>query len=241
MGISDIFTVPIELFRKLGQLIVGDGCLHMNRPMKKKIVTIMILSSIVGFFGCKKQLEKSKEEIEIDKILNDWNNREIYEVLTSEIIDSLSDDNLEQAIFDNIYKIIGDDYRNELSNIKKLTPGQQGFWSTWILEGEVNNGGFNQFYFNSSGQYAEMAVIGFKTIGAEKYAKLTARANKIYSENKERLAEFDDGTLESFSESYKDNPLNKLDDEFYELGDQENISELRIKYIREHKNEFITQ
>ena len=201
----------------------------------------MILTSILSFFGCNKQPKKSKEEIEMDKHFEEWNNQKIYNILTTEILESISDDNLEQTIFDNIYEIIGDDYRNELNNIQKLSKGQQAFWSTWVLEGEVNNGGFNQFYFNSSGQYSEMAVIGFKTIEAEKHADLTIHANKVYAENKERLAEFDDGTMESFSESYKDNPLNKLDTEFYELGDLESISKLRIKYIREHISEFATE
>lgn len=201
----------------------------------------MTLSSILSFFGCKQKPKKSKQEIEMDKAFEAWNNRKIYKVLTSEIIDSISDDLLEQAIFDNIYETISNDHINELSNVQKLSKGQQAFWSTWIIEGEVNNGGFNQFYFNSSGQYWKMAESGFKLIGAEKYADLTHRANNIYEENKERLAEFDDGTLESFGESYKDNPLNKLDDEFYELEDVENISKLRIKYIRENKNEFIAR
>ncbi|NER18866.1 DMP19 family protein [Spongiivirga citrea] len=209
--------------------------------MNKNLLLIMTLSSILSFFSCKQKPQKSNEEIEIDKAFEEWNNRKIYKVLTSEIIDSVSDDILEQTIFDNIYEIIGNDYKNELANVEKLSKGQQSFWSTWIIEGEVNNGGFNQFYFNSSGQYWKMAESGFKVIGAEKYADLTQRANKIYEENKERLAEFDDGTLESFSESYKDNPLNKLDDEFYDLGDIESIRELRIKYIRENKKEFITK
>lgn len=209
----------------------------------------MILISILNFFGCKENNEyESKKDIEFDQFLeqsknsiDEFNNRKIYKELTTEILGSISNDKIEQAIFDNIYEIIGDDYENELNNVKKLSKGQQAFFSTWIIEGEVNNGGFNQFYFNSSGQYAEMAEVGFMTIGAEKFSKLTSRANKIYLENKERLEKFDDGTMESFSESYKDNPLNDLDTEFYNLYDSENIVELRIKYIRENKNEFITE
>lgn len=201
----------------------------------------MILSSILSFLGYKKQPEKSKEEIEMSKILDDWNNRKIYKVLTSGIIDKIPDEELEQAIFDNIYENIKDDFDNEFENLSKLSKGQQAFWSTWVLEGEVNNGGFNQFYFNSSGQFSKMAEIGFKTIGAQKYVELTSRANKTYAENKERLAEFDDGTMESFSASYKDNPLNDLDTEFYKLYESEKIDELRIKYIRENTTEFITE
>ncbi|MDO5969618.1 DMP19 family protein [Flavivirga aquimarina] len=205
------------------------------------VLLIIVFIIFFVFWKLMGDTNKSKEEIQMDKSFEEWNNRKIYKILTSEIIDSISDDNLEQTLFDNIYEIIGNDYKNELTNIQKLSKGQQAFWSTWILEGEVNNGGYNQFYFNSSGQYANMAEIGFKTIGAEKYANLTSRANKIYAENKVRLAEFDDGTMESFSESYKDNPLNNLDDEFYELENIESVSYLRIKYIREHIKEFTTQ
>ena len=205
----------------------------------------MILYSILGFFGCKDKKEPEKEKSEMDLLLEksfeEYNNRKIYKKLTSEILDSISDDKLEQTIFDNIYEIIGDDYKNELNNVKKLSKGQQAFFSTWIIEGEVNNGGFNQFYFNSSGQYSKMAEIGFKTIGAEKFSELTKRANKVFFENKERLEEFDDGTMESFSESYKDNPLNDLDTEFYKLYESEKIGDLRIKYIRENINEFATE
>ncbi|WP_420573928.1 DMP19 family protein [Kordia sp.] len=177
----------------------------------------------------------------METILDEWNNRKIYKVLTSKDIDIITDENLEQAIFDNIYENIKENLSNELQNIRKLTKGQQGFWATWILEGEVNNGGFNQFYFNSSGQFAEMAEKGFMMMGAKKHAELTSKANKIYLENKDKLTKFDDGTVENFSKSYENNPLNALDTEFYELGNEENFSELRIKYIRTHKNEFINK
>jgi hypothetical protein len=213
--------------------------------MNKRIITIMILTSILSFFGCKEKNEPKKEKSEMDLLIEksaeEYNNRKIYKKLTSKILDSIPDDKLEQTIFDNIYEIIGDDYKNELNNVKKLTKGQQAFFSTWILEGEINNGGFNQFYFNSSGQYAEMAEIGLKTIGADKFSELTSKANKIYIENKERLEEFDDGTMESFSESYKDNPLNDLDTEFYELYKSEKIGDLRIKYIRDNITEFTAE
>jgi hypothetical protein len=47
--------------------------------------------------------------------------------------------------------------------------------------------------------------------------------------------------MESFSESYKDNPLNDLDTEFYELYKSEKIGDLRIKYIRDNITEFTAE
>jgi hypothetical protein len=213
--------------------------------MNKRIITIMILTSILSFFGCKGKNEpnkqKSEMELLIEKSLDEFENRVIHKKLTIEITKSIPDDKLEQSVIDNIYELAGDNHEKEFENVSKLSNGQKALFSTWWLEAEVNNGGFNQFYFNSSGQYAKMAEIGFKTIGAEKFSELTSRANEIFQENKKRLEEFDDGTMESFSESYKDNPLNDLDTEFYNLYDSENISDLRIKYIRENINEFTTE
>ena len=205
----------------------------------------MILTSILSFFGCKGKNEPNNEKSEMDllieKSVDEFNNRKIYKKITPEIITTIPDDKLEQAIMDNIDTYFENGEHYTLDKISKLTKGQQAVFSTWWLEAEVNNGGFNQFYFNSSGQYAEMAEIGFKTIGAEKFSGLTLRANNIFTENKERLEEYDDGTMESFSESYKDNPLNVLDTEFYKVCDSENISDLRIKYIRKNTKEFTTE
>ena len=200
-----------------------------------------MLSGLLKFFGCKGQTEQQATDPKMQEILNsvdDFMNRPIYKELSIEILDSIHDNDLEQTVIDNIYEQVGDDYNQEFSNVQKLTKGQQAMFSVWWVEAEVNNGGFNQFYFNSSGQYAEMAVAGFELFGAKKHADLMRRANKIYTENRERLEEFDDGTMESFSESYKENPLNALDEEFYELSNSESLNQLRIAYIRQHPSEF---
>jgi hypothetical protein len=160
-----------------------------------------------------------------------------------EILDGVSDDNLEQTIIDNLYAKLEADtsYEKQYEIIKSLSAGRQAVFGTWGLEGEVNNGGFNQYFYNfiSSGQYAEEARDGFKLIGANKLADLTQRAIDMVMKNAKHLSKFKDGTLESFSKSYEDNPLNDFDDEFYELDKTENISQLRIKYIKAHKDEFI--
>jgi hypothetical protein len=200
-----------------------------------------MLSGILKFFGCKGQTEKQSTDPTTQENLNsvdDFMNRPVYKELTTEIIDSIDDNDLEQAVIDNIYEQVGSDYEKDFENAQKLTKGQQAMFSVWWVEAEVNNGGFNQFYFNSSGQYAQMAVEGFELFGATNFADLMRRANQIYIENKERLEEFDDETMESFSESYKDNPLNPLDEEFYQLYNSESLNQLRIAYIRKHPTEF---
>jgi hypothetical protein len=202
--------------------------------MKKEILVLLLLTVLSS---CNyKQMEKPNNEMVSEKNVNEQNKNV---ALTIQIIDKLSDEDVEGAIYENIVETFKGDFDNEFEHIKKLSTGQQMFWATWILEAEVNNGGFNQYYYNSDGEFAEMALNGLKIIKANKFADLVSRANSVYEKDKERLSAYDDGSMESFSKSYKDNPLNKFDDEFYDLEKKQNISKLRIKYIREHKSEFV--
>jgi|SRR5215475_4482502 len=178
---------------------------------------------------------------DFDKALDAFHNRPIYRVLTRKILDSVNDNDLEQTILDNISELLKESGKDEFLVVQRLSPGQRSLYTTWWVEAEVNNGGFNQFYFNSSGQYSLMAVEGFRLFGATKHMQLMERANATYLSNVKNLERFNDGTLESFSESYKNNPLNELDDLFYKLEQEENLSQLRIRYIRSHVEEFIQE
>lgn len=160
------------------------------------------------------------------------------ERLTADQIGSISNERLEEFIFDNLYETIQYSGLNEKDAVAVLSKGQKAIYVTWILEGEVNNGGFNQFYFNSSGQLADFAEDAFITVGAHKLADLVREANLTYDLVKNDLEKYNDGTLESFSKSYEGNPLNDLDDKFYELAEVEPLSNLRIKYIRSNIEEF---
>lgn len=48
----------------------------------------------------------------------------------------------------------------------------------WLLNAEVNNGGFHQYYSNSRGTLAERTVESLAEIGAADTASLLAAANK---------------------------------------------------------------
>lgn len=52
----------------------------------------------------------------------------------------------------------------------------------WMLDAEVNNGGFDQYYFNSAGDLAIQTVEALRTVGAVKSAVLLACANNEFPE-----------------------------------------------------------
>lgn len=177
---------------------------------------------------------------EVSRSIEKFKNRPIYKTLTAEIISSVNDNELGQTIFDSIATNLSPD-QDEKEIVKTMTTGQRAIYVTWIVEAEVNNGGFNQFYFNPSGELAAMTEDAFKTIGAIRFAELARMANELYESIKDDLKEYDDGTVERFSESYQDNPLNDLDGKFYELYKDEPLQNMKVKYIRENLGEFISK
>lgn len=166
-------------------------------------------------------------------------NREKFSSFDKEAFIQIPDEKIEQAIIDYILDIvIKDDWKNEYLLIKSLSPGFQYVYSTWILENEVNNGGFNQYFYNSSGQFAEEAISGFQAFGADGMANILQGAiDTLFDEidlyRKTKAA----GSLEAFMDSYEESSLDIWDDKFYEYPND--LSKLRIEYIRNNMNEFI--
>lgn len=192
-----------------------------------------------NFFKKKSSQEQVERTAIIKSSIEAFQNRPVYKKLTKEIIDTTPDADLEQLVLDVIFQLIKQSGKELFDAVKNLSLGQKILYTTWLVEVEVTNGGFNQFYYNFSRIFAEVAVEHFRTFGAVKFADLMGKANKIYSSIKTDLEEKNDGTAESFSKSYQNNLLNDLDTEFYALYSEEDLNKLRIAYIRSHIKEFI--
>lgn len=186
-----------------------------------------------------KKREMKAWEDDMEDLVNSFLNRPIHKNLTQSILSSIPDDAIEQAVIDNIQSKIKPDFSDEYQVVTKLTKGRQAIYTTFYLEAEVCNGGFNQYFYNSTGRFAKEASQGLAKIGAVKLTNLMNQAINIYAENEQEITKEQDGTLEGFSNSYDDNPLDELDDIFYALIKEENLSALRINYIRNNPKEFI--
>lgn len=159
--------------------------------------------------------------------------------LTREALEAVPDEELELAIIDFIsdYKI-KKNYSNAYKIVTGLPKGLQYMYATWWLEAEVYNGGFNQYFFNSAGQFVREALEGCRVFGAVQHAALLEEAIAIYQEEEELHSKVkEEGTLEAFSQSYEETRLNEVDTRFYSMD--ENMSQLRVQYIRSHVEQFI--
>ena len=141
-----------------------------------------------------------------------------------------------------------DTYLNEKSKygeeMEKLNSSQRVLLIIENLEREVNNGGFHQFYWNSSGDYAMETVTALKQIGATKTAGVVKKANDQFPngavpEDRDKRGEILDLISEKSSEYW-----NTLDTKFYgpnkESGEWEidDLPNLLIKFIKANKGDF---
>lgn len=202
----------------------------------------VILCSIMISCG-KKERPAAGNDIsnELEAGLKDFENRKKYSSFTPEILKSIPDEKLEMAVIDYIIDIwLKGCGEEESAAVKKLSPGFRNIYITWALDGEVNNGGFIQFFYNTSGAYNDELASALHDIGAFKTEKIAIEAISVY--NKERALHQKvkkDGTMKSFMSSYGESGLGRLDDLFYNSG--EDLGNLRIKYIRENTEQFITR
>ena len=105
---------------------------------------------------------------------------------------------------------------------------------------EVNNGGFSQYFFNSSGNFGNEIVASFEKIGAIKTAEICKKAISIFpndvptdwGKRQEFLTPDDEKDEERIEEFF-----NKCDDAFFEYEDD--LSELNYQFIINNKESFL--
>jgi hypothetical protein len=124
--------------------------------------------------------------------------------------------------------------------LQSVSPGMWMVYITRCVEAEVNNGGFHQFFYNSSGKLAQDSIACYELLNSPAYADLMRRAIACLEQEAEMQAEIRrEKSIETFFGSYKKTNLGNLDKEFYAMEKTSPLQLLRVRYIREHPQEFI--
>ncbi|HEX3864405.1 MAG TPA: DMP19 family protein [Stellaceae bacterium] len=118
----------------------------------------------------------------------------------------------------------------------ELSPPERVFGVIWELESEVNNGGFQQYFLNSSGACVPEVVGALKAIAANKAAELVERAIETvgpgiqwadHEARQEKIDVLPEATLDA---------LDKLDQAFMAYPD--NLTALLYEYVCDHRQEI---
>lgn len=129
-----------------------------------------------------------------------------------------------------------DPFFNRLAEVgfKNLNEVEKTFIGICSLEGEVNNGGFDQWFFNSSGDWALETPQSLIRIGAEATARIVEEAISFFpggnpsedlEKRRKQMKEVND-VIEM--------KWNELDNKFYEHEDD--LEKLLAHYMKENKD-----
>ncbi len=144
---------------------------------------------------------------------------------------SAARDDPEIAAFLEILEKLGGD-----PNLDLLTEPERVIYLVRILEDEVDNGGFAQYYHNFSGNHANEIVWAFEAINAPEIAEICRKANSIFGDQvprdwEERIRAFD-----SLSEDLADSLLTECDNAFY--ASEEELHRLEAAYVEANAEDF---
>jgi len=114
----------------------------------------------------------------------------------------------------------------------EITDAERVFICIWQLEAEVNNGGFAQYYTNSSGDLAADAPEALEAAGAAHTASIVRTANAVFPGGPPR----DRDAREDAFDAIADDAFEQLDDRF--VAYEDDLSSLLYAYVQAHRGEI---
>jgi hypothetical protein len=153
---------------------------------------------------------------------------------TDEILSHENDDqkgSVLGALFYRIGQKAGARGGNSLTGTERRLCAARGF------DGEVNNGGFDQYFFNSTGDDAELALAALQDMGATAAAALLERAMAVFPGGKPPTDREKRWEAMKEMESRSKPVWEKCDSEFYNC--KENIDALCLAYAKKKRTEIV--
>ena len=125
-----------------------------------------------------------------------------------------------------------------LNGFEKLPEPARHLFAVWWCDSEVCNGGFHQFFSNSTGVLAPEAAEGFRAIALNECAELVEAAIKMFDEPYPRDQEARLAVLERLKrpgDKRKEwDPFYELDDRYYAAKKQSKLFERLDDYARKN-------
>lgn len=121
-------------------------------------------------------------------------------------------------------------------NLYKLTKQEKTLYYLIVIDKEIYNGGFNQYFFNSSGDNAHEALNSFIEIGALKSAHIVIQAFNLWPNE---IVPSDRNTRQNMLEEveiYANDSWEKLDYEY--CKDEDKLIEKLFQFILNNSSKF---
>jgi len=133
------------------------------------------------------------------------------------------------AIYDQYVDEVG--IVGERRGLRQMNEGQKAVYALGTADGEIQNGGFAQFFF-SSGGLADDALEGARLLGARPYERLLADAIALFPNGIPQQQ----ATRRAALNRIPPDKLSRLDERWY--AQQRPVTEYLAAYINAHPDAF---
>lgn len=116
---------------------------------------------------------------------------------------------------------------------------QRGLVYMAMLDEEVYNGGFNQYFHNTRGENAAEAAAAFERANAPDLADLVRRAHACFDGCREERERQWDGTVSGYRQSCENDPFDPFDKAYYALTKGDRSARVLADFIRNHADDFV--
>jgi Domain of unknown function (DUF4375) len=122
-------------------------------------------------------------------------------------------------------------------DLSRLKPGERAVYAVLLLEGEVQNGGHFQFFFNT-GQLTDEALAGLQLLDAKEYEQLLRRAVAQFPGCD--VPESLDDVQSEIDAMTRDQEaaVEAVDDRYFQLDEEKTIGKYAAEYISAHPEDF---
>jgi len=139
-------------------------------------------------------------------------------------------------VFKRAHELVFDAGDGVTEHLDRLSRDARLVYQVWNLDGEIHNGGFDQLFVNSLGDYCVEILSYLKEIGAKNSERLLSQAMSYFPEGQVPCDRSDrvDLWIPISENEVVEEGLNALDREFYEYKD--NLVGILDEYVRSHPN-----
>lgn len=142
---------------------------------------------------------------------------------------ALDDARLTMAVFERVARLA----HPRIERLLALPAGLQAIYFTQVLEDQVCNGGFQQYFWNLSARFSDETLSALILLEAPRHRELYSRALSIHEQERQVFDRYRRmGTLAAFSDSTRHTALGVLDREYFSLREVEDLTALRARCLR---------
>ena len=185
------------------------------------------LFSAIALLACAAACTDTKDSDEMS--IKDWPEQRV--VIDDDVIDAGDPWEVIDPVYwtANIY----DGVAEYEASLEPFSDKQRLVLAVIWYRSEVNNGGHDQFFYNSTGIVWKDAVRAFRQIGLPRFSEIIEESGRRLGgePSPDRSARF--AQLEENDANFDD-----LDSRFYELEDRESVDDALIRYINKHRSDF---